>query len=271
MELRELQLTQLDILRVFDETCKEMKVNYSLAFGTLLGAVRHEGFIPWDDDVDVMMKREDYDRFVQEANNMLPDGYFVQSNFSDENYPLDFAKLIIEDLSLSVVESLSLDIKHGIFIDIFPVDRCSSNRVVDLCDRAIASAARFVSYSVLDEQFESGFMRRVLRTHAQKLVEKRGVRPFVQRIEKVRRKRNVASNKMSYYYYTGDIPLKFDPSKRMPIAFIDNLTKLKFEGEWFMAVEDYDTLLTAIYGDYMTPPPVEERKPSHELRDSRSS
>ena len=113
----------LEILTIFDDLCKKLNLKYTLSSGTLLGAVRHKGFIPWDDDVDVAMPREDYEIFVKNANSMLPDGFFLQHYTTDKHYMHIFAKL--KNSNTTWIESgigPKKNMNHGIYIDIFPID-----------------------------------------------------------------------------------------------------------------------------------------------------
>lgn len=112
--------TELEILAIFDEICRRHDLRYYLDFGTLLGAVRHQGIIPWDDDIDVSMMRPDYERFKEIAANELHTPYFLQTAYTD-NFTMAFAK--IRDSRTSAVEfPYRQDMNQGIFIDIFPLD-----------------------------------------------------------------------------------------------------------------------------------------------------
>ena len=266
LDLRSLQLVQLDILSEFDSLCKKLGLRYSLAYGTLLGAVRHGGFIPWDDDVDVCMLRQDYDRLIKQAEDYLPRNYHLQSAYADSNYPLDFAKLLLTDYNLSVVETKNLDITHGVFIDIFPIDACHNNRLVDWFDRLRVGAARILCFAAIDEQFKSTFPRKQIRELASLYINRKGTQAIVAHIDAIRRKRNTPSNVYSYYYYTGDSPLKYEWGHRLPLALMNDLIEIEFEDRRFLCVRDYDAFLTSCYGDYMVLPPEEKRKPDHELR-----
>lgn len=122
--LRRLQLVELDILTEFVRICDKYGLRYYLVGGTLLGAIRHQGFIPWDDDIDVAMMREDYDRFAQIAAQELDPRYFYQSPDTDPYYFLTYNK--IRKNGTEVYEERFKDSKFhkGIFIDIFPLDFC---------------------------------------------------------------------------------------------------------------------------------------------------
>jgi len=122
--MTEAQRVMFELLTVFDAVCKEMGWSYWLDHGTLLGAVRHKGFIPWDDDLDVTMPREDYEAFLKVASQKLPDHIFLQTKKSDPTSPNHYAKL--RDRRSTYIESCEEGRKiayhQGIFIDIFPVN-----------------------------------------------------------------------------------------------------------------------------------------------------
>lgn len=121
--LQRLQHVQLDLLREFASCCDRLGLRYYLLGGTLLGAMRHGGFIPWDDDVDVVLMREDYDTFLREAPALLPSHLFLQSRESEPGIPINFAKLRDSRTTLIEASFRNLPINHGAFIDVFPLDR----------------------------------------------------------------------------------------------------------------------------------------------------
>ena len=120
--LRKLQLKELESLEYFDSFCKENELRYYLLGGCVIGALRHGGFIPWDDDIDIIMPRRDYDRFCKLAPKRLSDEYFLQTYFTDKNYPNPFAKIRLRGTEF--VESITerSKMKGGIYIDVFPFD-----------------------------------------------------------------------------------------------------------------------------------------------------
>lgn len=120
--MTDLQAKELELLRAFVDVCEKLGLKYYLVCGSALGAVKYKGFIPWDDDVDVALKREDYDVFLREAQNLLPDGIFLQNHRTDPAYPHIFSKL--RDSGTTYIEKsvAHLPINHGIYIDVFPLD-----------------------------------------------------------------------------------------------------------------------------------------------------
>lgn len=121
-ELRQLQLVELDILKVIDSLCKEYKIEYFLDSGTALGAKRHRGFIPWDDDIDIGMLRQDYDRFLKIASESLPLGYELCAPGANQGYAPMFAKVMKSGTKFQTRETLESGFEQGIFVDIFPYD-----------------------------------------------------------------------------------------------------------------------------------------------------
>ena len=122
IELKRLQLVELDILKEFIRVCNELNVKYFLDSGTLLGCIRHGGFIPWDDDIDVSMPREDYEIFLKEGQKLLKNKYFLQTYKTDPEYTMGFAKIRNSETTFIESSVKNLKINHGVYIDIFPLD-----------------------------------------------------------------------------------------------------------------------------------------------------
>lgn len=125
--LRRQQMRMLEMLQYVDSVCTKHNIRYWLCGGTLLGAVRHGGFIPWDDDLDIAMLKEDYKKFVKVMENEKSDNYVLQTHNSDPNYYFPFAKL--RDVHTYLKENITNDVHykyHGIFIDIFVLEPSSS-------------------------------------------------------------------------------------------------------------------------------------------------
>lgn len=120
--MNEIQQVSFDLMCKFIEICDQLDLEYFLVCGSALGAARHGGFIPWDDDIDVAMKRADYERFLQEAPALLPAHYALQNLHTNEAFPLLMTKMV--DLHTTLIEEnfRHLPIHHSIFLDIFPLD-----------------------------------------------------------------------------------------------------------------------------------------------------
>ena len=125
--LRKVQLTELEILKTVDKICRENNIKYSLCGGTLLGAVRHKGFIPWDDDIDIAMRRDDYNRFLSLWEQSHPDGYLLQNKSNTPNFSQTFSKIRKDKTTFLQFKNEAGMYHTGIFIDIFPFDRITNN------------------------------------------------------------------------------------------------------------------------------------------------
>ena len=128
--LTKVQAVEYEIMQLVDTICRKHGLNYFAIGGTALGAVRHQGFIPWDDDIDIGMPRKDYEAFLQYAQEELPKGYFLQTFATEKKSPFYFAKIRKDNTRFIEYYLKDLDIHHGIFIDIFPFDNVPRNRAL---------------------------------------------------------------------------------------------------------------------------------------------
>lgn len=245
-ELRALQMEELNILRAFRRVCEEQGLRYCLTGGTLLGAVRHKGFIPWDDDGDVEMFREDYERFISLGVNALGPGYVCQSTATDPEAPRYFAKL----------RSETLVGKRTAFVDVFPLDKCPDRKALAILQM---KGVRLMSAALMAREldgFECGYSRWYMRALFQVmcrvpsgvLVKLRdGIRRFFGLFASGRK----VCNADGRYSYPGEV---------REMSWYGEEAALEFEGERFSAPCGWDALLTNMFGNYMTPPPESERQ-----------
>ena len=127
-EVQKMNAVQLEIFKEFVKVCKKLDLKYYMAHGSLLGTLRYEGFFPFDDDIDLLMPRKDYDRLLKEGQALLPSKYFVQSCKTEKEYPLAFAK--IRDSETAFIQPVmeNFNVNMGIYIDIFPLDYYPENK-----------------------------------------------------------------------------------------------------------------------------------------------
>lgn len=160
IEIRPLQMVCLEILKEIDRICTKYNIQYWLEGGSMLGAVRHHGFIPWDDDLDIAMFREDYERFLKIAQKELKPEYFLQTHEIEREYPLFFAKVRKNNTYIEEECFLSLNFHKGIFVDIFPVDKLpyGVNKVKVYCKKL---RILFLFYMLLERKVKT----RIIRKH----------------------------------------------------------------------------------------------------------
>ena len=253
--LDKLHEVQLHILKDVAQFCDENHITYCLSSGTLLGAVRHHGFIPWDDDVDIMMPRKDFEKFM-EISDKLPEAYVCLSPRLNPEYPLSAMKVKKRGTVMIEPSQAHLNIDQGVWIDIFPLDRVSN---IDKFPK------RAYHYTVLDMVLlhkTRVCIQQKLRTRFFcKLLGVLGVR----RLDKWRTRimmKEEKTNGTKLVSLTDPIGWKkllFDETVYFP------LQKIKFEDMLFYVPAKYDEWLTSAYGDYMTPPPIEKRTSKHHI------
>lgn len=232
--LRRLWDVELTILDEIDRICKKHNITYHLMWGTLLGAVRHKGFIPWDDDVDVTMPQKDYFRFLKIAKKELPDSMFLQTPFTDNYHPVYFSKVRMNGTEFYSKGDTNHKKHHGIFVDVFPFyESKSKDSRLHRLKRKIVSRIQNHVFAV--RQGTTG-RNPVLSLFPTSLL----IRLYTRLL---RGKGNVWL--CEGRYFEGN---DFASS-----------TTLTFEGKEYPVPKDYDKVLRSIYGDYMQLPPENER------------
>lgn len=249
-DLRAFQLKLLDILIQVDEVCKNHHIRYYLVAGTLLGAIRHKGFIPWDDDIDIAMPRPDYEKFMAHANEWLPEPLELASPETMDDYPFTFAK--VQDTSTTLLERRKLQYVGGICIDVFPLDGISASKW-DQCWMSLRNHIYDkLLYFICRDPYKHGHgLRAIPSLFCRKFFKKK----FLQN--------NIKQIHCQYYYDSMDYVIDHDfPRKRgiAPKAAYGEPVPVEFEGKMFNGVQQPDTLLRITYGDYMVIPPHPKQK-----------
>ena len=247
--LEEQRQIQLDILKKVDKYCRENNLRYSLGGGTLLGAVRHKGFIPWDDDIDIMMPRPDYDKFVRGFNgyekNLTCGAYEVDRNWS---YP--FAKVYH---NRTVMEEPEIVNPVGIFIDVFPLDGFPANE--DKRKRYLKYLYFWRMTLYIKSLDYNGKLKRRIHKSILNLVPNSILQMPVQYL--------LRKYSFTNSLYVGAVRGIYGDKECYPHSVFDNYIDLPFEGYYFSAIRDYDGYLTKHYGKYMELPPLASRVSHH--------
>lgn len=247
-EINELQKIQLSMLKDFDAVCQRHRISYQLFSGTALGAVRHKGFIPWDDDIDVVMLREDYERFFDSASKELDSNkYYVQREFS-EHWPMFFSKLRLNGTTyIEKYHSHDARIHQGIYIDIFPCDNLSDSRLMQklqyIASKIVIAKSLYARGYETNSTVKKCFMQfcRILPTE-----------PF----KRLCIRRNDSSSLKVHTFFGGG--KKFERSIFFREWFEQSI-KMRFEDSEFPVSAHYDEMLRVMYGDYMIMPTLEQR------------
>lgn len=245
-DLKGLQDAELSMLKEFISVCEKHGLKYYLIGGTCLGAIRHGGFIPWDDDIDVALPREYYEKFIKIAEPSLPEYYFLQTFETDKEYPNCFAK--IRDSRTTFIESSvkNLKINHGAYIDIFPLDYYPEK------NGKIFELKVFIAKARLSAVFSSTTS---LKMRAVQLLAKILHPSFIKTLHSLN---SFVKSFSKADYYVNAFGTTGRP-KKIPIECFGDGTSVKFEGIDAIVPSDYKNYLEIIYGDYMTPPPPEKQ------------
>lgn len=259
-QFRKMQLTELDMLVEFDAVCRKHGINYVLFGGSLLGAVRHKGYIPWDDDADIGMLREDYEAFKKVAGEMNPSICYFQDHDTDPEYRWGYGKLRRTNTVYIRVGQEHLKSKTGIFVDVFPMDDVPKSVLGQIIQDRKVYCLRKILWSEVAKVNSNGFWK-IWFT----MLSKIPVELVFYSLDKFAAKsRNDSTNRVRCLAFpaTGTLYKKNPLSIRysMPKEWFTNRSEYEFEGKKLYSSKDYDTVLSYIYGDYMKLPPEDKRE-----------
>lgn len=245
--MRKLNSIQLNIFKEFVNVCEKLDLSYFLVHGSLLGALRYKGFFPMDDDIDVAMPRDDYDRLIEEGQKYLSDNLFIQSNVTDPQYPLAFAK--IRDTNTAFIQPVlnNCNVNKGVYIDIFPIDfipddekeRRKLNALCRIYNLRVCTVLNIPNISKKHQLFQ--VISKVIMPSWKKTMN---------------RYANVYNRKQktkSIIIFGG----KFS-EVGIPAKWFEDKIEVEFEGVKSYAPKMYDEYLTRIYGDYLNYSPSEK-------------
>ncbi|NMA48498.1 MAG: LicD family protein [Tissierellia bacterium] len=261
--LRKAQLVQLEILIEFDRICKINNLSYQLFAGTLLGAIRHKGFIPWDDDIDVAMVRSDYEKLLDICKNDLKTDYFLQNYSTDPNFFRQFSRMRKDNTKYIQKGYKDIDMHHGIFIDIFPLDNVKPNSIVEnIRCKILLILSRLNTIRNKGVSPKSNIFKRVIGI----LIKSSNILIHKSVHDKIETKIMKIFNDKDTGYLNhltnGTTKVRFERFLMKEEDFHD-IIDWEFESLKFPIPKNYDNHLKNMYGDYMKLPPKEKQKPHH--------
>ncbi|GAY72743.1 LicD family protein [Lentilactobacillus kosonis] len=253
-----IQTIELQSYKFFRDLCQKNHLKYFALGGTLLGAIRHHGFIPWDDDMDIGLPREDYEKLLQitskELNNTQ---YFFQTPFSDNNYALSYGKLLNRNTYIEEKNNYN-DAKKGVFIDVFPIDKIPSSpekqrqqyiKIKRLDSRLYLR----LRYNFIDnpiKRFYSPLNEQQLAAAQDFKIQRETIMRTYNNNDDLLLNKNLASQ----YEYDAEV---FTTDQ------LNNIIEVPFEDTTIPIFADYHTVLTNIYDDYMSMPPENQQVSKH--------
>lgn len=259
--LRKVQLVQLEIAKEVKRVCDENNIQYFLCFGTALGAVRHGGFIPWDDDLDIGMTRSEYERFLAIAQEKLAPEYYLHTWHVDPQYALPFAK--VKKRGTLYLEGKSHRLKeNGFYVDIFPFDYLPAKeeekahldrKLLDLFRTKLMKSG----YTPWRDNGKIIWKKRIGYLYYQMKAALTSHEALIREYEEL-----VASYPENERVYWQDPAMHL---RSLKMEWCQELTEIAFEGEMFKVSKNYHEMLTGIYGDYMKLPPEDQRENRHQI------
>lgn len=259
--LRELQLCELDIVRDVLNICERHNITVVMIGGTFLGAVRHGGFIPWDDDVDLGMSRSDYEKFLKIAPKELKEGYLLKHFATDKNMPYYPAQVV--DPSFEILDvSAQKEKTRCAWIDLFPLDGLPKGKIMfQIHKYRLLYLRMMLKYSQFSQVVAVDLKNRPF--HEKVLVELGKHLNLEKRLDTEKRMWLIDKCLKKYPYEDARQVVNFMGAYKYREVFdkaiYDELAEYDFEGMRLLAPKDYDTVLSQMYGDYMTPPPADEQ------------
>lgn len=253
---------QMDLLMEVDRICKKNDIPYFLIGGTLIGAIRHGGFIPWDDDIDIGFLWENYERFQQACETDLDEAYMLHNWDMDPASPHPFAKLKIKGTHYPEGLAANSKMNDGIYIDIFPYDNAPDSKFLRKVQAAQVYWLRKILLLRCDFDLAEGRLgRKILYGCLKAFSYIRSVRGWKNTLHKVQHRYNGAPTEIS----TNMCGAWSYERESKPRKILEKTTTHQFENGMFSIPEDYDTFLRSCYGDYMQLPPEDQRVGKHEI------
>lgn len=260
-QLRALQVAQLDMLRFFKSFCEKNNITFYFIGGGLIGALRTGGFIPWDDDIDLLLPRPDYERLCALWQEQYPDGRFRLLRTDGKMFTGNiFATVTDTNYTMVKANQTDVDIPHGLVIDVFPLDVCPDSRFARKCQYAWTMIYSLFLAQIVPEKHGGliAFGSRVLLSvfRGKKIREKLW-RTAERHMSKYKREDN--------HFLTELCSGPHWMRVRYPKRIYEGVDHVTFEGIRLPVASGYREYLKLVFGDYMTPPPEEQRVPHHDI------
>lgn len=256
--LENLQQEQKNILDEIVAICDEHNLRYFLVAGTLLGAIRHRDIIPWDDDIDIGMPRADYNKFLEIAQDLLPQHLFLQTYETDPEYMQNFAKVRNSETTHIEFPVKHLRMNHGIYVDIFPYDGVPrGSRMQYIHNKRIVFQCILIRYFWDTPYVQGSIFRKMVK----------GVLSLFTNKQKLQRKLDKILSKYDYdkSQTVGSLLSGYKMKTYIPREIYEDVVPLPFGKKDYLCPKDYDAILVKIYRNYMQLPPEEKRGVRHNI------
>ena len=265
MKLEELKKIELNILKYVHGICEKNGLKYSLAYGTMLGAVRHKGFIPWDDDIDIIMPRGSYVKLCEILKN---DRRYKILTCENENYCYPWGKVV--DTNTVLVEQFSMEnIKdYGVYIDVFPMDRLGDTKLSIIRHYIKRYVYNLFRISAITGGMKNSNRHKIFFSAIDRIAKRKNARYWACKLDEL--SRDYGKRKGKYVQVLGGESIA--PWKRKKLCSriylredMEEIIDIEFENDTYKCVKNWEEFLTKNYGDYMKLPPESERVSKHDF------
>ena len=259
-DISEIQKMELGIMEYIHEVCQKIGAKYFLAYGSLIGAVRHKGFIPWDDDMDICMLRDDYEKLQDYLIAHPDERYELMSYKNNINYVYPFMK-IKDNQTYLVEEDVRIDSNMGIYVDIFPVDGYEDDQAFKDKMTKIIKKRQLSCYTFKGITNTKSVVNSIIRYISVIIFYFTNTNKYVSQIDELAKSRKVEDYEQADYLIYKDM--------NKPVwkrEWIEDVETGNFEGKEFMIPKHYHEILTSDYGDYMQLPPVAQQVSHHDFK-----
>ena len=259
-DISEIQQMELGIMEYIHEVCQKIGVKYFLAYGSLIGAVRHQGFIPWDDDMDICMLRDDYEKLQDYLIAHPDERYEVMSYKNNINYVYPFMK-VQDNRTYLLEEDVRIDSNMGIYVDIFPVDGYEDDQAFKDKMTKIIKKRQLSCYTFKGITNTKSVVNSMIRYISVIIFYFTNTNKYVSQIDELAKSRKVENYEQVDYLIYKDM--------NKPVwkrEWLEDVETGNFEGKEFMIPKHYHEILTSDYGNYMQLPPVEQQVSHHDFK-----
>ncbi len=263
LSMKETQAISLEILKTVADICEEQNLRYYLIYGTLIGAIRHKGYIPWDDDVDIMMPRPDYDKLMEYMYSHKKDypDLKVFNHDVSKDYPYMITRISNDNYVINMDNEKPYGM--GVFIDIYPYDGLGNTKEEALKFGLKGDRLSSLCYQATRKRYAvettTSFIRKIVKFPVFLIAKICGKNMFQNKLEKLARVKDYDKSK-----YVGCVVWLSGGMKDIfPRAWFDEYIMVEYEGYKFRAPKAYDKTLRHVYGDYMQLPPEKDRVGHH--------
>ena len=260
-DLREVHQIQVYLLKEFIQAAEALGLTYYLVGGSALGAVKFQGFVPWDDDIDVAMPRKDYDRFLEKGQALLPEEIFLQNYRTDPEFPLLFSKLRASNTTMIETSWKLMNINHGIYIDVFPLDGFPENAVSAFwTDLRLNACKAILAISRNRYREERGLRGRVERFGYRLIGRQLNTASFLDKMTRILRGNDLDKSRYAYNYGN-----KLHRRERVPRELYGEGRLGVFENLSVTLPAETDAFLRLRFGSYQEDIPEDKKQGSHQF------